>query len=122
MAKIPLNKFRNRLVAVPTSRVLVYEAPINRATILINVQASNTTDGEIRVSLYMSNDNGGSYRSLVKDFPIPGQDARSLISGRVVLQGIDGTTEILNADQLYVEASDNGIDLSVSLLETVNKT
>lgn len=122
MAKIPLNKFRNRLIAVPTSSTLIYEAPINRATILVNVQASNTTDSELKISLYISGDNGTTFTSLVKDFSIPGQDARSLISGRVVLQGIDGTTEIINADKLYVEASGEGIDLSVSLLETVNKT
>jgi hypothetical protein len=125
MAKIPLNKFRNRLITVPTALTFVYAVPELRATIIINAQATNTTAEEKRISLYIRNENSIDI-PLVKDFPIPGYDSRSLIAGRVVLEGVDGAGDIdpstLLADRLYVEASEDGLALSVSLLETVNKT
>jgi len=124
MAKIPLNKFRNILINdVPTSvGNFIYETPFNRATIIINAQVANTTNTEKTISLYISNDEGYTFYPLVKNFPIPGYDARTIISGRAVLQGIDGTVEIPLPDRLYVEASEDGLTLSLSLLETVNKT
>jgi len=130
MAKIPLNKFRNRLILnVPTNlsdpSAKAYEVPEFRATILINAQATNNTESEILVSFYIQNENNIKV-PLVKNFPIPGNDSRSLIAGRVVLEGIDGagetdlTTE--KPDSLWVEANSTGLSLSLSLLETVNKT
>lgn len=121
MAKIPLNKFRNRLIEVPTSvSAPFYDVPPNRATILINAQATNSTNIENYISLYISKGDGPLI-PIVKDFPVPGNDARSLIAGRYVLEGVDGTVGQLD-DRLYVEASSTGMYLSLSLLETVNKT
>jgi hypothetical protein len=124
MAKIPLNKFRNILINVNATTIndKIYEAPVNRATILINAQVANTTSIEKNISVYISNNNGITLYPLVKDFPIPGYDSRSIISGRTVLQGVDGSTEITIPDRLYVEASEEGLTISLSILETVNKT
>jgi hypothetical protein len=124
MAKIPLNKFRNRLINVDTALTNIYEVPVNRATIVMNAQVANNTDTEKRISLYISDDRGTTLYPIVKDFPIPGYDSRALLAGRLVLEGIDGTTDITTqeADWLYVKANDIGLTLSISLLETVNKT
>jgi hypothetical protein len=125
MAKIPLNKFRNRLIEVETSVTgFFYEVPPNRATIIINAQASNSEPVENYISLYISEGEGGALIPLVKNFPVPGYDSRSLIAGRYVLEGVDGTTDPTTAqpDRLYVEALSPGMFLHVSLLETVNKT
>ena len=124
MAKIPLNKFRNRLIDVTATLNKIYEVPVNRATIVMNAQVSNTTETEKRISLYISDDNGTTRYPIVKNFPIPGYDSRALLAGRLVLEGIDGTTDLTTqiADELYVEANEEGLTLSISLLETVNKT
>lgn len=124
MAKIPLNKFRNRLIEVNTFPESFYDTPVNRATILVNAQATNSDITEKTISLYISEGPLGTKIPLVKNFSIPGNDSRSLLAGRVVLEGIDGTTDPTTqfADYLWAEASAPGVFLSISLLETVNKT
>lgn len=130
--KIPLNKFKSKFLVATTNPTLstTYVAEFDRATILLNCQATNITNTEQTISLYISA--GGNiiserdkYRegdlfAIVKDLPIPPKDARNLVTGRLVLRGSDASYDI--PDQLIVQSSsNNSIHLSLGLLEAVNK-
>lgn len=123
--KIPLNKFKSLFTNVQTVSTWLYSAPSERATILLNVQATNKTDEDITVSFYVSagkekiTDPWGQVYAVVQDLPIPPYDARALVSGRLVLRGIDGN--FYWPDSIYIKASKPGIDLSIGLLEAVNR-
>lgn len=133
--KVPLNKFRSRYVrgdnfivnASPNSVDITDLKPLyygqqQLATIVILAQATNTTSNDQTVYLAVSSSslNGG-----ISGFPvawavlIPPYDAKSLLTGRLVIQGIDGG-EIKNNDVLLYGTSNSGVTLSLGLLETKN--
>jgi len=138
--KIPLNKFRSKFVTLSAGAGItqIYPTPENRATIVIAAQVTNVTTSDRTVSVGVSstgtidNPTPGFYY-LVKDFPIPANDARSVISGRIVLQGADND-QIVNSEVLFAEdttltttppeepeeTSITGLILNLGLLETIN--
>jgi hypothetical protein len=122
-AKIPLNKFRSIYMVVPLLSTYIYEAPSNRASIIINAQATNFTDKEASISLWVRRE--GKFFPIVYNLPIPAYDSRSLISGRVVLQGPDNET-IFGSDSIFVQQTSStgltAISLSLGWLEVVNIT
>ena len=115
--KIPLNKFRSKYIDVNTVPELLYGTPDNVATIIVNAQITNTTGIEKSVSFWVQRDIGTYY--LVYNFPVPAYDSRTLVSGRVVLQGRDGD-QIVNPDYLWISANNPGLNLSLGWLETIN--
>lgn len=130
--KIPLNKFKSKfLIATPNPALsAIYVAESQRATILLNVQATNVTDEDQSISMFVSAGGNvttdrdkyieGNLFPVVKDLPVPPKDARSLVTGRLVLRGSDTTYEI--SDKLIIQSStDNSITISLGLLEAVNK-
>ena len=119
MAKIPLNKFRSRYINITTTETPILSAPEERASILVNCQVANTTSSDITVNMSVSAN--GQRFPVVRNFAIPANDARSLISGRLILQGVDGSS-ITRPDVLLIQASSNNAGvLSLGILETVNR-
>lgn len=131
-AKIPLNKFKSKFIALSATNYFtrLYTAPDSRATIIVFAQVANTTavDRTISVAISSTSWDFPSVYFLVKDFPIPANDARSVIAGRAVLQGADNdeilTPEILIAQDTTVISSTaiptSGLNISLGLLETIN--
>jgi hypothetical protein len=123
--KIPLNKFKSLFRNdLSTTRVPVYVAQNDRATILLNCQATNITNNNQTISMYVSswtegNNPVSNVYEIVKDLPVPPKDARSLVTGRLVLRGIDTTLQ--KPDVLLLEASSPGVVVSIGILEAVNK-
>jgi hypothetical protein len=129
--KIPLNKFKSKYVVVSTALTpQIYTAESERATILLNVQATNITNVDQTISLFVSAGGNvtsprdpyveGNLFAVVSALPIPARDARSLVTGRLVLRGADTTYDI--PDKLLIQASSpNSIHLSLGLLEAVNR-
>lgn len=127
-AKVPLNKFKNLFcngVVITTDSdplSAIYTASDQRATIVIQAQATNPTDKEqIAFLRVRSSSFGGGERdfAIAENVLIPPYDTKSLITGRLVLQGIDGVN-ILQPDILLYGASDEKVTLSLGLLETKN--
>jgi len=118
MANIPLNKFRSLYYNITSTLSAIYTAPDERASILVNTQVANTTTSDITVTLMVSA-NGVMY-PVVSAFPIPPNDARSLVGGRLILQGFDGGS-ITRPDKLLIKADKTGAVLSLGVLETVNR-
>lgn len=130
--KIPLNKFRSKFLVIPNVLTEVYTAVFDRATILLNVQATNITAETQTVTLIVSaggNPEGtldpyiegpNNRFAVVESLPIPPYDARTLVSGRLVLRGKDNNFQI--PDKLLIQASnENSVHLSLGILEAVNK-
>ena len=133
-AKVPLNKFRNvfktvRAVNEDVDNTIteVYKAKDERATIVIQAQATNPTDTEqtvyLRVSSFSYAANGGTERyeqfKIAENVLFPPFDTKALITGRLVLTGNDGD-ELINPDALLFGASNEKVVLCLGLLETKN--
>lgn len=124
-AKVPLNKFRNLLVTgisgVTTTNYTqmsaVYRGREERASIVIQAQATNPTFEEATVFLHLSA-NDRRYK-VAEQILIPPYDTVNLIQGRLVIQGVDGAS-ITTSDVLLYGASDPNIVLTLGLLETKN--
>jgi hypothetical protein len=117
-AKVPLNKFRSLYISNNNNSLsAVYGGKIERATIIIQAQATNPTSSEQTVTLKVSS-NGAIY-PLIENFIIPPFDAAPLVTGRLVIQGVDGSS-IFEPDVLMFSASDPDVVLSLGLLETKN--
>jgi hypothetical protein len=127
--RIPLNRFRSKFVNLNTNNGIknIYTAPENRASIIILAQVSNTTDTDRTISVGVSSNpdlaSPGSYY-LVKDFIIPKKDSRTVLSGRLVMQGADNDTvlssEVLFAQDSTTGAGVSGLTLNLGILETIN--
>lgn len=118
-ARVPLNKFRSKYYNITTSLSAVYATPDQQAGIVINAHVANPTPNDISVTMCVSGTYTDTAFPLVSNFPVPAFDARSLVTGRVVLQGIDGGS-ITSRDVLLVGAESDGLVLSLGILETKN--
>jgi len=118
MANIPLNKFRSLYYNITPTLSAIYIAPDERAAILVNTQVSNTTTSDVSITMMVSAK--GVLYPVVSAFPIPPNDARALVGGRLILQGFDGGS-ITSSDVLLIRADKTGAVLSLGVLETVNR-
>lgn len=117
MAAIPINKFRRILAplsAFNASSVL-YTAPSQRVTLLLNVQATNTgiTNSTETVTFGISSQSTGMFFKLVDSFEIPVNDAASLLTGKTILEPGDSIFSYCTTF--------SAVSISISLLETYNE-
>lgn len=129
--KLPLNKFRSKFVPLAVSNGLthIYAAPERRATIIVMAQVTNTTGFDRTITFGVSSNkpielDQPIFSDLVTNFSIPANDARSVIAGRLVVEGADNdsvfSSEVLYAADTTVDQGDTGLILNLGLLETVN--
>lgn len=114
MANIPLNLFRNITLTLGTfvPNTALYTAPTERATIILNAQAANTTTTFQTVTLAVSSKSNSTRAFLISGFTIPPNDTANLILGKIVL---------VEGDRLLGwSSSSNSVDLFISILETIN--
>lgn len=104
-----LNTFRTVTATVTDSIANVYTAPQGYSAVVLLAQVSNLNAGTILVSgnIYQLT---GNNTSLVRNAPLPPEDAISLVGGRLILQ---------TGDSFAVGANVNGVSqLTLSVLET----
>jgi hypothetical protein len=101
---IPLNRFKSFFFSGLKSDNLyeLYSAPSQRSSTVILAQCANTTNETRTVTLGVSSITNDTFYHLVKNFEIPANDARTLLTGRLILQGFDGAT-ILNPEVLFIK-------------------
>jgi hypothetical protein len=122
--KIPLNRFRSRFIPLTVAAGFsgIYSPPDRRASIIVIAQVSNSTFADRTLTVSVCS-NQVEY-PLVSNFPVPAQDARSLVTGRLVLQGVDNDTvfspDILVARDTTTTGGTSGLTISLGILETVN--
>ena len=107
---LPLNVFKTVNYVAPTSPVGIYTAPTGYTGVILMAQAANIDSAAHDVTF--SHKRGSTTTELVKSSPIPGNDALSLITGRLVLE---------SGDSIQLSASDaSNVKVTVSILETLN--
>jgi hypothetical protein len=125
MAKIPLNFFKRQSLQVPTSFVgsvsSIYEAPFDRASVIISALATNTSTTNTN-TIYAGLSTRGTpitqaspqLLTFVSNFPIAPNDTVNIVINKLVLGQFDN---------LFVWAGDNNqgvVNFTLSILETVN--
>lgn len=107
-----LNVFKTVTHDVTDTNTLVYTAPTGYTGIILMAQMANVTTSEGTVTFSTVDTSESTETELVKDFPIPGNDSSSLITGKLVLE---------QSDSVKVFANVNGkFKLTLSVLESSN--
>jgi hypothetical protein len=126
MALIPLNVFKTKTAVLTTSTATaVYTAPIGVTSIVLMAQVANiTTETQIvtfghyrNLPVLADSQGNGSqagsvFSSLTKEFPIPANDAASMITGKMIIESLDSV-------RAYAGTA-NALQLTMSILETAN--
>lgn len=143
--KIPLNRFRSRFISLSGSTITELYRAVNRtAAIIVMGQVSNTRPYDRTITVVVSSapssdiPNPQEYKAypLVQDFTIPANDARSFVTGRLVLEGVDfdkkqvpdilqafDSTSTAYAGTLLTQgitAHDTGLVVTLAVLDTIN--
>lgn len=108
----PLNVFKTVTAEITNTNEAVYTSPAGNTGIVLMAQLSNITTetGTVTFSHFRSATN--TETELVKDFLIPGNDATSLITGKLIIE---------SGDSIKIIASDNNkFKLVLSVLESLN--
>lgn len=111
MAATQLNTFKTIRHTVTTSNVGIYTAPVNVATVILNLSVANVHTGVSSVTAYHSR--SGTDIEIVKNFPIPTKDTGILIDKKLVLE----TDDILKIEG----TGSSELEVLLSVLETAKQ-
>ena len=107
---LPLNVFKTVTHIAPTSPVGIYTAPVGYTGVVLLAQVANIDS--VTHSVSFSHKRSTTTTEIVKDFSIQGNDAASLVDGRLILE---------SGDSLQLSGSnDSNLKLTLSILETLN--
>jgi len=107
---LPLNVFKTINSIASLSPVGIYTAPTGYTGVVLMAQAANIDSSAHDVTF--SHKRGSTSTELIKESPIPGNDALSLVTGRLVLE---------SGDSIELSASSaSNVKVTVSILETLN--
>ena len=107
---VPLNTFKTTTAVVTDEDVLVYQAPLGTATVILLAQFANINTQGKTVNVSANIYRAGQNTEVIKDFGIPVGDAASVLTGRLVLE--EGNRFYCRANGLYMAK------LTFSYLET----
>ena len=107
-----LNIFKTVTFAVTSSNTTIYTAPTGYAGIILMAQVTNITSTEGTVTFSTVDTSASTETELVKNFPVPGNDASSMITGKLVLEESDSIKIFANAN--------NKFKVTLSVLESSN--
>lgn len=108
----PLNVFKTVTKDVTTSNDVIYTAPADNTGIVLMAQAANITSSAANITFSHYDTSATTETELVKNLDIPGNDATSLITGKMVIE---------EGDSIKVQASANStFKLTLSILESLN--
>jgi len=112
MATTALNVFRTVTANVTTSDTVIYTSPANYSAIILMAQISNITSTTGTVSFSHYNTNTSTTTELLKDFSIPGNDAASATTGKLVIE---------TGNKVKVSANENNkFKIVLSVVESAN--
>jgi hypothetical protein len=111
---LPLNIYKTVTTVVPINTVGIYTAPVGYSGVILLAQAANIDTNTHTISFSHRRTVSGIAvtTEILKDFPIEGNDATTLLSGKLVVE---------SGDSLTISAS-NGTNIKFigSILETLN--
>lgn len=113
MATIPLNTFRTVTAELTTGTANVYTTPNGVTSIILMAQVTNVTAEPSNTTVSTFNSDTSVSTELVKDYEIPGNDASSVVTGKLVLE---------TGNKLQASAGANSaLKITLSLLENANE-
>jgi hypothetical protein len=105
-----LNVFKTVTASLTTSSATLYTAPSGYTSVILMAQVSNVTTSTANVTF--SHFAGSTTTELLKDFAVPGNDAVSATTGKLVLE---------TGNSIKVSSSANSaLKVTLSVLETLN--
>ena len=110
MAVLPLNTFRTIARELIVDEQTLYTCPTGVTGIILMAQVSNISSVTGRVTFIHVR--GRTKTELLKNAPIPEQDARSMLTGRLVLEEGDRIVESASAALT--------LKITLSLVESAN--
>jgi S-adenosylhomocysteine hydrolase len=111
MAVLPLNTFRTITKELTATAQEIYVCPTGVTGIVLLAQVANVSEGTAFVTF--SHMRQRTETELVKNSPIPTQDARAVLTGRLVLE---------EGDRIRVLSDTNGaLKITLSLVESANQ-
>jgi hypothetical protein len=108
---LALNTFKTVTEVVTDTSAVIYTAPAGVSSIILMAQITNvtTTSG----SVTFSHDDGVKVTELIKDYEIPGKDAASALTGKLVLE---------TGHKLRIFSNENDkFKVTLSILESANE-
>lgn len=128
MALLPLNTFKTKTKSLTTvTTATVYTAPVGVTAIVLMANAANVDPVDTHVVTFShyrnlpvlpdTQGNGGQPGNVtteqVFEFPIPANNAASLLSGKLIIESLDSIIAYSDAEGV--------IKLTLSILETANQ-
>lgn len=107
-----LNRFKTVTIAVADNNQTVYTAPAGYTGIILMAHVANITTSAGTVTFSHYDTSATTETELVKNYPIPGNDAASMITGKLILEDGDSIKVVANAN--------NTMKLTLSILESLN--
>ena len=108
----PLNVFKTITKDITTTNDSAYTAPSGNTGIVLMAQVANVTGSAANVTFSHYNSTTATETELVKNLDIPGNDASSVITGKLVLE---------EGNVIKVQGSANStLKLTMSVLESLN--
>ena len=108
----PLNVFKTVTAQVTTTKEIIYTAPIGKTGIILMAQVANITNTSGEVTFMHFTGSTDTETELVEGFTIPGNDATSVITGKLILEEGDGIKIFASEDAKF--------KITLSLLESLN--
>jgi hypothetical protein len=110
---LALNVFKTITKVATTNAVGIYTAPTGVASIVLLAQVTNVGTGSSTFTVTASHSRDNQDFRLIKDGPVPANDALNLISGRLILE---------TGDVFKVQGNYNGtMEVILSVLESAKR-
>jgi hypothetical protein len=108
---IALNTFKTVTEVVTDTSTVIYTAPAGVSSIILMAQISNITHSPGDVTFI--HDDGTKQTELIKEYEIPGRDAASALTGKLVLEAGHKLRVFANEDDKF--------KVTLSILESANE-
>lgn len=111
---LSLNVYKTITQVIPTSTVGIYTAPVGYSGVFLLAQISNIGESTQTVTISHERSIAGTAvtTEIIKDFPVPANDAASILDGKLIMESND----------IIKVSGSNATDLKFigSVLETLN--
>ena len=108
----PLNVFKTITQEITDVNEIVYTVPDGKTAIILMAQITNITTSAVSVDFLHFDSFTADQTELLKGFVIPGNDATSPITGKLVIEEGNSLRTVAGANESLV--------LTLSLLESLN--
>ena len=108
----PLNVFKTVTAEVTDTDEIIYTTPPGNTSIVLMAQVTNLTTNTESFTFKHFNSASNVDTELVKDFSVPGNDATSPVTGKLIIEA---------GDSIKIQGSANDtFKITLSILESLN--